>query len=85
MLEEGSIPVAERGVLVSPSGARSIWLRRDLANFKTRLKALQVKVAEDGILTEAQVRALEKKKPSNSHGLNLIRRVSDTPERRSRP
>ena len=44
------------GVFVSPSGVRSIWLRHDLANVKTRLKALQTKVTEKGgILTEAQV------------------------------
>ena len=53
----------KQGVFVSPSGARSIWLRHDLANFKSRLKALEAKMAEDGlILRDAQVQALEKKK-----------------------
>lgn len=51
------------GVIVSASGVRSIWLRNGLANFKDRLKALEAKVAEHGlILTEAQVAALEKKR-----------------------
>mgnify|MGYP001017982149 CR=1 FL=1 len=51
------------GVFVSPSGVRSIWLRHNLANFKVRLKALEEKVAKEGlILTETQVQALERKK-----------------------
>ena len=50
-------------MFVSPSGVRSIWRRHDLAHFKTRLKVLEAKVAEEGmILTETQVQALEKKK-----------------------
>ena len=51
------------GIFISPSGVRSIWLRHGLANFKNRLKALEEKVANDGIiLTESQVQALERKK-----------------------
>lgn len=53
----------KRGVFVSASGVRSIWLRNDLENFKKRLKALEAKVAEEGIiLTDDQVAALERKK-----------------------
>jgi transposase InsO family protein len=53
----------KRGVFVSGSGVRSIWVRHGLANFKSRLKALEAKVAEEGIiLTEVQVAALENKK-----------------------
>ncbi|MDW9052711.1 IS481 family transposase [Legionella pneumophila] len=53
----------KKGIFVSGSGVRSVWLRHDLANFKDRLKALEAKVASEGIvLTEAQVIALERKK-----------------------
>jgi len=51
------------GIFVSGSGVRSIWVRHNLENFKKRLKALEEKVANDGIiLTDTQVAALEKKK-----------------------
>ena len=47
---------------VARRGARHL-ARRDLAHFKARLKALEAKVAEEGIiLTGAQIQALEKKK-----------------------
>ena len=50
----------KQGVFVSPSGVRSIWLRHSLANFKNRLKALEAKMAEEGlILTDAQIQELE--------------------------
>jgi transposase InsO family protein len=53
----------KRGIFISPSGVRSIWLRHNLASFKERLRALEKKSAEENfILTEAQIAALEKKK-----------------------
>lgn len=52
----------KQGVFVSANGVRSIWLRNDLGNFRQRLKALEARVAKDGIiLTESQVQALERK------------------------
>ena len=51
------------GIFVSPSGARSIWLRNNLESFKKRLTALEKKSTEEGlVLTESQVAALERKK-----------------------
>ena len=53
----------KKGVFVSPSGTRSIWLRNNLESFKERLNALEKKsAAENFILTEAQIAALERKK-----------------------
>lgn len=53
----------KKGVFISGSGVRSVWLRHNLENFKKRLKALEEKVANEGvILSDAQVAALEKKK-----------------------
>lgn len=54
----------KRGVFISPSGVRCVWLRNDLASFKQRLTALERRMAEDGgmVLTEAQVVALERKR-----------------------
>lgn len=50
------------GIFVSGSGVRSIWLRHNLENFKKRLKALELKVANDGIqLNDHQIAALERK------------------------
>lgn len=53
----------KKGLFVSGSGVRSIWLRHNLENFKKRLKALETKVANEGIiLNDQQIAALEKKK-----------------------
>jgi transposase InsO family protein len=60
----------KRGTFVSPSGVRSVWLRRDLESFKKRLVALEKHVAATGeVLTEAQVVALERKQDDDvAHG-----------------
>jgi len=53
----------KRGVFISPSGVRCVWLRQRLGRFRDRLRALEDKMAKENlILTESQIQALEKKK-----------------------
>jgi hypothetical protein len=55
----GHVRVSEalkrQGLSISPAGVRCVWQRHDLTSIKHRPKALEAKVAQDGIpLTEAR-------------------------------
>src|SRR5512144_128993 len=62
--------LAKEGFRVSPTGVRGVWVGHDLNTMAKRLKALEARMAQDGlILTESQLAALEKAKADKeAHG-----------------
>jgi len=57
--------LAKEGIRVSPTGVRGVWVRHDLTTMAKRLKALEAKVAQDGlILTEGQLAAWRRRRPT---------------------
>ena len=61
--QRASNELRKLGIFISAGGIRSVWLRHGLEVFDKRLKALEVRIAQEGlVLTEAQVIAMERKK-----------------------
>ena len=53
----------KKGIVISGGGVRSVWVRHDLEIFAKRLKAVEKRAADEGLVyTESQLQALERKK-----------------------
>lgn len=75
----------KQGIFVSPCGVRCAWQRHDLETFPKRLKALEAKIAQEGlVITEAQMIALERKKRKKKPLVRLRQNIPDTLVRRIR-
>ena len=65
--QRASNELRNRGVVVSPSGVRGIWLRNNIETCPKRLKSLSDKASKENmILSDSQVVALERSRPSKA-------------------
>lgn len=68
----------KQGHFVSPGGVRSIWKRHDLETFKKRLKALEVKMAQENLILTAADLLNDRVVPFfESQGIPLLRILTD--------
>jgi len=67
----------KKGITISPAGVRCVWLRHDLERMKKRLRALETKSLQEGlVLTEAQVTAFGESQRRQRGARGIRQRVS---------